>query len=374
MRTRALLSVLGAAAVLLLVGAQSALAGQDGRQGAAVFVQTNELGGNRIAVFDRGADGQLTQVGLYPTGGLGGAALPGTESDHLASQGSLAYDAQHQLLIAVNAGSDTISTFRVHGDQLELTGVLGSGGQFPASVAVHDRLVYVVNAGGAGVVEGFRIAGHRLVSIPGSARSLGLANTDPPNFLTSPGQVGFSPDGSELLVTTKASTSSIDVFAVGPDGRLSAAPVANPSATPVPFAFTFGAGGRLVAGEAGASSVTTYALAADGSLSDAKSAGDGQGALCWIQRVGDVYFVSNTASNDLSSFAVGPDGQPSLLQAVAATTNAGPIDLASSGGYLYAETGLAGTVDEFQVGPNGTLTPIGSVTGLPPGLEGIAAS
>ncbi|HET7554949.1 MAG TPA: hypothetical protein VFJ75_04785, partial [Gaiellaceae bacterium] len=178
----------------------------------------------------------------------------------------------------------------------------------------------------------------------------------------------------ELLVTTKASTSSIDVFAVGHDGRLSAAPVANPSATPVPFAFTFGAGGRLVAGEAGASSVTTYAVVAGGTLSDPRSASDGQAALCWIQGVGDVYFVSNTGSNDLSSFAVGPDGQPTLLRAVAATTSAGPIDLASSGGYLYAETGLAGTVDEFQVGPNGTLTSIGSVTGLPPGLEGIAAS
>ena len=374
MRTRAILSALVGAAALLLVGAQPALAGHHGGSGSVVFVQTNELGGNRIAVFDQGSDGRLTQAGSYPTGGLGGAALPGTESDHLASQGSLAYDAEHQLLIAVNAGSDTVSTFHVKGDLLRLTGVIDSGGQFPASVAVHDRLVYVLNAGGTGSVQGYTIAGHRLVPIPGSARSLGLANTNPPNFLTSPGQVGFTPDGSELLVTTKASTSSIDVFQVGPDGLLSATPVANPSATPVPFAFTFGAGGRLVAGEAGASSVTTYALGSGGTLTDPKSAPDGQAALCWIERVGDVYFVSNTGSNDLSSFAVSANGQPTLLQAVAATTNAGPIDLASSGGYLYAETGINGTVDEFQIGANGTLTPIGTVAGLPPGLEGIAAS
>jgi 6-phosphogluconolactonase (cycloisomerase 2 family) len=373
-RTRALLSALVGAAALLLVGAEPALAGHHGGNGSVVFVQTNELGGNRVVVFDQGSDGRLTQAGTYPTGGLGGAALPGTESDHLASQGSLAYDAEHQLLIAVNAGSNTISTFHVHGDQLRLTGVLASGGQFPASVAVHDRLVYVLNSGGAGSVQGYEIAGHRLEPIPGSARSLGLANTNPPNFLSSPGQVGFTPDGSELLVTTKASTSSIDVFQVSHDGRLSAAPVANPSATPVPFAFTFGAGGRLVAGEAGASSVTTYALGAGGTLGDPRSASDGQAALCWIERVGDVYFVSNTGSNNLSSFRVGADGQPALLQAVAATTNAGPIDLASSGGYLYAETGVNGTVDEFQVGANGTLTPIGTVAGLPPGLEGIAAS
>src|SRR5437016_4528913 len=83
----------------------------------------------------------------------------------------------------------------------------------------------------------------------GSRRSLGLANTTPPNFLTAPGQVAFTPDGRQLIVTTKASTSSYEVFAVQPNGRLSAAPVVTRSATPVPFAFTFGPDGRLVAGE-----------------------------------------------------------------------------------------------------------------------------
>jgi hypothetical protein len=148
----------------------------------------------------------------------------------------------------------------------------------------------------------------------------------------------------------------------------------NPSATPVPFAFTFGPQERLVAGEAGASSVTTYSVGSNGTLSDPKSQSDGQAALCWIERVGGVYFVSNTASDSLSSFRIGADGQPALISAVAATTNPGPIDLASSGDFLYAETGTTGTVDEFRVGPNGSLTPIGTVTGLPPGLEGIAAS
>jgi 6-phosphogluconolactonase (cycloisomerase 2 family) len=87
-----------------------------------------------------------------------------------------------------------------------------------------------------------------------------------------------------------------------------------------------------------------------------------------------VFFVSNTATNNLSSFGLGPNGQPILLSAVAATTNPGPIDLAGSGRFLYAETGINGTVDEFRIGPNGTLTPIGSVDDLPPGIEGIAAT
>jgi hypothetical protein len=378
MRHRITLGALLAATAMALVGAQASFAKGahgshhgDGR--AVVFVQTNELNGNRIVVFDRRHDGTLVQAGSYPTGGLGGIAAPGTESDRLASQGSLAYDRRHRLLIAVNAGSNTVSALRVHGDRLRLVDVERSGGQFPASVAVHGGLVYVLNSGGTGIVEGFLMSRHGLTPIPGSARSLGLANANPPNFLTSPGQVGFSPDGRQLLVTTKASTSSIDVFRVDPDGRLSATPLANPSATPVPFAFTF-AGGLLVSGEAGASSVTTYRLGSSGALSDPKSQSDGQAALCWIERVGGVFVVSNTGSNTLSTFRLGPGGQPILLSAAAAATSPGPIDLASSGGFLYAETGLTGTVDEFAVGQNGTLVPIGSVGGLPPGIEGIAAS
>jgi hypothetical protein len=164
------------------------------------------------------------------------------------------------------------------------------------------------------------------------------------------------------------------VFGVGSDGLLSAAPVANPSATPVAFAFTFDPAGRLVSGEAGASSVTTYAIQAAGTLTDPKSASDGQTALCWIIRVGGFYYVANTGSDNVSSFRIDPTGQPSLLAAVAATTNQGPIDLASSGRFLYVETGTTGTVDGFLVGPSGALVPIGAVDDLPAGIEGIAAT
>jgi 6-phosphogluconolactonase (cycloisomerase 2 family) len=372
-----LFGALLAAAAVALAGAQSSFAhgaqrDHDGGRNV-VFVQTNQSGGNQIVVFDRRHDGWLDQAGTYATGGLGGTAAPGNESDRLASQGSLAYDRSHHLLIAVNAGSDTVSAFKVHGDRLRLIDVEPSGGQFPASIGVHGELAYVLNSGGTGIVQGFRVSRDGLTPIAGSARLLGLANSSPPNFLMSPGQVGFTPDGGQLLVTTKASTSSIAVFGVGPDGLLSATPVVNPSATPVPFAFTF-AGGRLVSGEAGTSSVTTYSISTAGTLGDSKSASDGQVALCWIERVGDVFFVSNTGSNTISAFRLDAGSQPTLLSAAAAVTNPGPIDLASSGGFLYAETGLTGTVDEFAVGPNGTLVPLGSVGGLPPGIEGIAAT
>jgi 6-phosphogluconolactonase (cycloisomerase 2 family) len=349
----------------------------NGGSASLVFVQTNEPTGNHVVVYDRASNGQLSRAGTYATGGNGGVATPGTESDHLGSQGSLVYDAADRLVIAVNAGSDSVSTFSVQGDRLQLEGVVASGGQFPASIAVDGKLVYVLNAGDAGIVQGFRIAGGRLVPIAGSARTLGLANTNPPFFLSSPGQVGFTPSGRQLLVTTKASENAIDVFQVEPNGRLSATPVSNPSATPVPFAFTFTPNGRLADGEAGASSVSTYVVQADGTLTDPKSQPDGQAALCWITRVGQYYYVSNTGSNTISGYTIAADGQPALVGAtgVVASTEPGPIDSTSPRGtsYFYAETG-SGTVDEFSVNGDGTLTSLGVVGGLPVGIEGIAST
>lgn len=344
----------------------------------AVFVQTNELDGNRIVVFRRAGDGRLTEEDTYATGGNGGAATPGTESDRIASQGSLVYDGRHRLLFAVNAGSDTISVFRVNGTRLRLTDVDPSGGDFPASIAVHDDLVYVLNAGGAGIVQGFEIRGDGVRALSGSARSLGLANGDPPNFLTSPGQVGFTPEGRKLIVTTKASRSTIDVFDVRRDGRLSDTAVVNPSATPVPFAFTFDPRGRLVMGEAGASSVTTYTINRDRTLANPQSQTDGQVALCWIVEARGFFYVSNTGSNNLSGYRIDTNGRPTLIgpTGVVATTEEGPIDMATAAGgrFLYAQTGIGGTVDEFRVRDDGTLMRLGNVAGLPVGQEGIAAS
>ena len=87
------------------------------------------------------------------------------------------------MLLAVNAGSDTLSLFRVaRGDKLLLKQVVPSGGQFPVGIAVRGHLVYALNAGGQGSVQGFWLYGNRLWPITGSNRSLSLANTNPPEL------------------------------------------------------------------------------------------------------------------------------------------------------------------------------------------------
>src|SRR5207244_9629338 len=135
----------------------------------------------------------------------------------------------------------------------------------------------------------------RLTPIPDSNRSLGLVpNPTATEFLTTPGQVGFTPDGDQLIVTTKGNGSHIDVFRVREDGSLSDTPVQNSSQTPVPFAITFDAQRQLVVGEAGTSNVSTYVVHTDGKLTPVATASDGQVALCWVARHRDLFFVSNT--------------------------------------------------------------------------------
>ena len=340
----------------------------------AVFLQTDNPHHNQILAYDQASNGTLSFSGTYDTGGKGGVAA-GSAVDPLASQGSLVLADSGRILVAVNAGSDTVSVFRVYGARLALWQIIPSGGQFPTSIAVHDQLVYVLNAGGVGSVEGYDIVADTLRPLPGSNRALGLANTNPPNYLESPGQVGFSPDGSDVIVTTKQSGSDIDVFSVGFDGLLSPGPVTNPSATPVPFSFTFDSAGHLVVTEAGTSALSVYGLKPGGTVNALGSVTDGQAALCWVTEVNGFFYGSNAGSANISAFQVSPGGVPSLV-GVAASTGAGTTDSAATpnGRFLYVGNGGAGTLDEFHVNADGTLTEIGTVTGLALAMEGIAAS
>ena len=59
-------------------------------------------------------------------------------------------------MVAVNAGSDDITVFRVVGAQLRQVAKAPSGGTRPVSVAIDDDLVYVLNAS-SDSIAGFRL-------------------------------------------------------------------------------------------------------------------------------------------------------------------------------------------------------------------------
>ncbi len=339
----------------------------------AVFVQTDNPAGNQVVAYSRAADGTLTAAGTVATGGLGGV-LAGSAVDHLASQGSLTYDQRHALLYAVNAGSNTVSVFSVRGDRLSLTQVIGSGGTFPVSVTVHGDVVYVLNAENGGNVQGFFVLLDRLIPLPGSTRPLGLNPAATPQFTNTPGQVAFTPDGSELIVTTKANGSAVDVFGVGPFGLLSAGPVVNAEPGAVPFAISFDRAGHVVIAEAGTNALATFRLNPDRTITQLAAVPTGQAATCWVAPVDGLFYASNAGSASVTGFRSGFAGQLTLLGNT--TTDPGTVDASASsdGRFLYVQAGAAGTVDEFHVNGDGSLTGIGSVT-VPgaAGGEGITA-
>jgi hypothetical protein len=76
--------------------------------------------------------------------------------DSLASQESLTFDRAHNLLFAVNAGSNTVTSFPVSGGHLSRLQTVPSGGIFPVSVSAGHNRLYVLDAGGSGNVTGYR--------------------------------------------------------------------------------------------------------------------------------------------------------------------------------------------------------------------------
>jgi 6-phosphogluconolactonase (cycloisomerase 2 family) len=354
-----------ATAVLPVPAASAHESHRHGHDGHAVFVQNDDPAGNTVIAYHRSSSGRLEETGRYPTGGRGGV-LAGSVVDHLASEGSLGYD--DGLLVAVNAGSDTITTFAVDGDRLVRRQVLPAGGSFPVSVALHGSRVFVLDARDGGAVQGYLRIGDRLLPVPSWHRDLGLDPAQTPEFTSTPGQVGFTPDGRRLVVTTKNGSNAVLVYDVGVAG-LSRTPTTTRLAGAVPFGFAFDQRGVLALTEAGTNAVATFRIAGDGHLVALDSAATGQAATCWAVVAGHRVYASNAGSGTLSSYRVGSQG--SLTDAGLTSTNAGTVDAAASrdGRFLYVQTGAAGTIDGFRVRHDGSLQPIGSLT-VPNGAGG----
>ena len=163
------------AAVGFWPGQQASLLAQE--YPGAVFVMTNSANGNQIESWHPGTpDGSLQWIASFATGGNGS----GGTIDPLHSQGSLILSQDHRHLFAVNAGSGTISSFRVDGTSLALVDTTNSGGAFPSALAQSGDLLYVLNAGGNGNVTGFRVTPQGdLLPINKSTSNLSGPSTSP---------------------------------------------------------------------------------------------------------------------------------------------------------------------------------------------------
>ena len=370
----------------------------------AVYVMTNRVGGigNSVLAFDRDAvNGRLSRVGLYDTGGLGGtvgvgngltppdfagqtpATVIASPNDALASQNSLILSESGRCLFAVNAGSDTITTFAIrnNGRFLDRVGVYPSGGNFPLSVSQRGNIVYVLNAGGEGNISGFRYGDRlcTLAALPGTTRSLDNIDFNPPSILLAPGQVSITPSGQGVIATIKG-TNSIHYWSLSALGFPSDSQIITPSNGFTPFSFTFDGNGNLLVAEAfGASSVgqglagavSSYAINEDeGTLTlISGSVPTVQTATCWVRYSNGMAYTSNNANPtpSVSTLSVDSRGRLALIDSAAAGTAEGidrpiDIDLSDDGEFLYVLN--TGTLVNGAATPQISVFSTGGGTGL----------
>jgi 6-phosphogluconolactonase (cycloisomerase 2 family) len=367
---------------LLALGAAAAtpaVAAANSSHHGYVYVNDNTAGTNTVAAFVRHRDGGLTPVPGSPFS-AGGA---GTGSG-LASQGAIQVTSDGRFVLAVDAGSNQISVLRIeHDGALELvrSGVVSSGGIEPVSVAEHDGLVYVANAGAGGAnYTGFVLADGHLRPLAGSTVSLPDA--------AQPGDVLFNSTGANL-VGTRVGTSQIDSFGVGADGRLKPAAGSPFDAQgPGPFGSEFRPTdpSQLFVSNAhggtGNGTVSAFDVTRDGTLSSIGSSpfADGQTAPCWVEitRDGEFLFTVNTASGSISRYSIAHEGQLTLLGStpVSSQSGVGAVDarLSDDGESLYVDESRADAIGVFGVA-GGSLTEADSVA-LPAGAApaGVAVS
>jgi 6-phosphogluconolactonase len=337
-----------------------------------VYTMTNASAGNEIAVFKPAYSGQLVAAGKVSTQGLGTGA-------GLGSQGALTLSRHGQFLFAVNAGSNDVSVFAVgrRGD-LYLTSKTPSGGTRPISVAVHGNLVYVLNAGESGNISGFKL-GYDGKLTPIAKSTLPLSGS-----ATAPAQVGFSRDGSTLVVTERA-TNLISLYEVDEHG-MAQGPKPVASAGKTPFGFTFDRRNNLLVSEANGgppniSAISSYDLDADSlNVISPSVTTTNQQAACWVEVTPNsrYAYTTNTASGTLTGYRIGRDGMLTILTPDGKTgdtgTGSGPIDLAidRSGNDMYVLTAASANINHFQIQRDGSLNLKAPVAGIPASATGIA--
>ena len=372
-----------------------------------VYSETNSPKQNQVLIFNRYSNGHLKFWKAVATGGTGGQQLqPGCAPTcpFLDTQGELAQTSDGKHVFAVNAGSNSVSSFLATPSGLKLVSVHSSGGKFPNSLTIHGGWLYVLNSGifpmpgppVPGNIAGLRFnAGGHLTPISGSLRPLtptvpGLAR-----------QIGFNNNGKLLIVSllgdptlaTPVATDSIDTFHVSASGAASAA-TPHDATTPFPFGFAFDPKDRLIMSQVtsltvpGAGDAASYNVAPSGALAPISTVASKGTAPCWvtISRNGKFAYVVNTGGGAptggfTSQYRVFPNGSLKLLANTPVRKEFALTDetLSSDGHYLYVlstgATPASHHIDEYKVGANGLLTFIGQTPAMAvPGASGLVGT
>lgn len=339
---------------------------------AYLYTESNGVNHNDIHCYKQHSDGSLTHEGTTASGGTGIGTYQGFGLD---GQGALALSDNHKWLFAVNAGSNSISSFQVHSDgSLTLAHTEGAGGTVPISLCIYHHYLYVVNDGTSNIC-GYTVgAGGTLTAMPGA--NLPLSSTT-----SHPAQIAFSQNGEYLYITERM-TDKICSFDVSPAG-LASFDQAFSSTGVTPFGFSIARDNYMVVSNANmgapnGSSATSYSGVNPGTITAINGAvANNQTASCWLAttKYGRFAFTANTGSDNISSYYVAPWGGIYLVHSSAVTTGTAPKDLcvAPNNYYVYVLNTGSRTIGGFHRAPIGDLAAIGTTPNLPEFATGLVA-
>jgi 6-phosphogluconolactonase (cycloisomerase 2 family) len=346
--------------------------GNESGRSDKVYTSTNDAARNEVLVFEEHAGSGLQLRQRIATGGNGTGA-------GLGSQGAVTLSEDGRFLFVVNAGSHSVSTFRLGRRGLRLISVVSSGGLAPTSVAESGGLVFALNTAGAGGVVGFANLRGRLLPVANSARGLSASGG------TAPAQVGFTDDGDTLLVTERA-TNLLTTYRVMDDGSLGTAQP-NASAGMTPFGFAVDKRGTVLVSEAfggaaDASTLSSYRFADAAPQTPvviSASVGAQQTAACWVAVTpnGRHAYTTNTGSGTVSLYRIARDGRVAVVQPAAATVaGSAPIDasVSANGRRLHVLMAGVNVISSYRIAGDGSLAAAGGASGLPRGTVGLAAN
>jgi len=343
---------------------------------------------NEVVAFSRSADGVLEQIGVFPTGGLGENSK------------------DNRFVFAVNAGSESISSFVINDDfslsdgTLDISTSGSSGAQNPVSLTIFENTLYVVNTGVFPEVDGAPATAIPDVRNRVNSSIIGftvnddgtlteLANSELPGVGANAGSIEFSSNGQFLYVTERRTN---NILTIPLDGNRLPIPndagsfdfLALTSQTDQPFGTdlypTDGGDILLVSegnnGAAGLSALSTYLVEDNGTLTGISLSSGVEGDPlvtgftfgCWVEFVetptGDFAYVSNTPDGVITSYAVGDEGGLSVLQSSAGVTGiegddtqngAGVLDVEIVFPFLYQVVNNDGRIAQFVINDDGSL-------------------
>jgi 6-phosphogluconolactonase (cycloisomerase 2 family) len=321
---------------------------------------------NSIVMLKNRKSGKLKEICRKKTGGLGtGPGLTFCE-DSLASQGSICLSNDNRFLFAVNAGINdekgpigTVSSLRICHNGLKLVDNVSSYGTFPNACASYCDLLYVLNAGDNTNLVAYRIGKRgklHYLGVKATFNFIGMANGQPSflfEFLKTPSQVTFTPDGRKLVVSVKqyevASTPPgfIYVFDVHKNGDLTNM-VRNDSVGLLPWGFSIKKNYILSSQVIGKGppdtdpvnkgSCSSYKINHDNTLTTiSANVANNQTAPCWTTTSGRWLYVANTrlVPGVISKYEIKHNGEIVLADSNAFSAETHFLDISATERYLY---------------------------------------